>query len=49
MKKCPKCGGEMIKSGSDLEVMYKGGPYGVIAYLCSNCKYVEFYGDVKTD
>ena len=49
MKECPKCGEEMLKSGSDIEVMYKGGPYGVVAYLCSKCKYVEFYADVNEE
>ena len=47
MKSCPKCKAEMIKSGSDIEVMYKGGPYGVIVYICPQCKYIEFYGDVN--
>lgn len=47
--KCIRCDSDMIKSGSDVEVMYKGGPYGVIVYICPKCKYVEFYLDVNEE
>lgn len=45
VKKCPKCGGDMKPEDFRHLRLYQKwiGVFIVTAYVCSNCRYVEFY------
>jgi len=56
VKKCPKCGGEMVSG----EALVGWGYWGfrlkktgdmvgdkIVAFYCKNCGYIEFYKEIK--
>jgi len=60
VKKCPKCGGEMVEAGrlvahtrvlTDVSLAKKGDVIGdrIIPYYCRTCGYIEFYKEMKSD
>jgi len=49
VKKCPRCGGKMVRGAMEIETTDSGVPVWrilgteLVAYVCGKCGYVELY------